>query len=174
MGYYQHDTFLNDLSVNFIRLLILSTAFFMANAFEYTSCTETMFGAELELTFDPNPLVAGQDITVTVSSDFSRDITADTNIYIKLLERELDNKPVEKCVYKQKICIGNEALCPISVGKKVKVTAKFMLLNDININNLIMIAYIGTPRNSDSVVETFGCQCYSNNALYCADLSHGS
>ncbi|CAG8608671.1 2399_t:CDS:2 [Cetraspora pellucida] len=95
-----------------------------------------MYDAELELTFDPNPLVFGQPIT--------------------------------------KICIGNEALCPISVGEIVKVTASFTMLNDININILIMLAYIGTPRDSDGFVEAFGCQCHSRNSVYCADLSHGS
>ncbi|CAG8723377.1 9255_t:CDS:2 [Cetraspora pellucida] len=92
----------------------------MTNAFEYISCTNKIHGAELELTLDPKPPVAGQPVTLTVSSDFNQDITAGTYIYIKLLEGTIGKEPIERCVYKQKICIGNEALCPISVGKIVK------------------------------------------------------
>ncbi|CAG8790465.1 18153_t:CDS:1, partial [Cetraspora pellucida] len=82
--------------------------------------------------------------------DFSQEITAVTNVYVTILERPLDSKPLEKLKYKQQICIGNKALCPISVGKIVKVTTTFIITNDINLDDLIMLAYIGTPRGSDS------------------------
>ncbi|CAG8737564.1 8693_t:CDS:1, partial [Cetraspora pellucida] len=149
--------------------------FFMANAYEYTGCTNKIYGMELELTLDPNPPVAGQPITLTVSSDFNQPITAEDYIYIKLLEGSPDREPLEKCEYKQKICFGNEALCPISVGKIVKVITKFTIPSEsvINIRRLVILAYLGTPRVSDGYVVPIGCSCYSGNHKYCSDLEHG-
>ncbi|CAG8545178.1 5409_t:CDS:1 [Cetraspora pellucida] len=158
---------------NLIRLLILSTAFFMANAFVYTSCADKIYGAELELTFDPKLPVAGQPITLSISSDFNQEITTKTHIYIKLLEGAYDKEPLEMYKYYQKLCTGNEALCPISVGKTIKVTTNLTIPSEINIDNLIMLTYIGTPRDSDDYVVTLGCSCYSKYPTYCNNLQHG-
>ncbi|CAG8455164.1 175_t:CDS:1 [Cetraspora pellucida] len=148
----------------------------MTNAYVQTFCATKISGAELELTLDPKPPVAGQPITLTVSSDFRDDITAGTYIYIKLLEGAIGKEPLERCEYKQKICIGNEALCPISVGKTVKVITNITMLSEIEIkiSDLIILAYIGKPRESDGYVETIGCACYSSNPTYCTNLSHNS
>ncbi|CAG8788644.1 10690_t:CDS:1, partial [Cetraspora pellucida] len=106
--------------------------FFMANAYVHTMCADKIYGAELKLTFDPKLPVAGQTITINITGDFNRPITETTYIYIKLLEGSYyDKEPIEMYKYYQKLCIGNETLCPISAGKKIEVITDLTIPSDI-------------------------------------------
>ncbi|CAG8471431.1 22810_t:CDS:2, partial [Cetraspora pellucida] len=104
------------------------------------------------MTTTPRTPTAGKNITFSFTSVLPDTLTSEYNFEIVVTSLSY-LFPLYK--YSQKICIGNNNLCPIPAGTRVEVIIEIMLPEDLYIPSLFIFPEIVNNYNC------LGCACYS-------------
>ncbi|CAG8651436.1 18502_t:CDS:1 [Racocetra fulgida] len=131
----------------------------MVNADDSVCCNyeSTIYGPPMKVS--TTPLIAGQkNIMLNITGVFEQDIITETKVYIELVANDYSSSEHSApTVYSDNLQIcKNNVPCPVPAGKYVEVLVALKIPDDIAVQNLDILSYIGYVANNN-VFVIYGC-----------------